>query len=411
VSIAQRFTGLGWRDNAPIAMVGLGHAATHWVAATFYLLLPAMSSALNLSYTEVGTLVSVMHISSFSANFFSGPLVDMTGRRVLWQVISLVLGALALAAFGLAGGILTIAALVVVIGMTNNLWHPPAISYISQRFPNQRGYALSIHALGASFGDTIAPIVAGVMLTTMTWQGTASASVIPVFGVALMLLLFLGRAERQEHKQGAPKGMNFNEYLTGLGTVLRNRAILGLAVMSGFRSMTQNGLMLFLPLYVADVLGGGPLAMGLALSAMQAGGLIATPIAGVLSDRIGRRPVVLMGLGSSTVVIAALTVVGNEVAFVAGVSLLGFVLYAVRPVAHSWLMDLTPPAMGGSATSLMFGTQTAFSVSIPIVGGMIADQYGLQSVFYLLAATVLASNLITLTLPKGRPAVVESSSD
>ena len=78
-------------------------------------------------------------------------------------------------------------------------------------------------------------------------------------------------------------------------------------------------------------------------------------------------------------------------------------LYAVRPVVHSWMMDLTPDHLGGSATSLMFGTQSGFSIVMPIIGGMLADQYGLASVFYMLAGTILMTNILTLGLPKERP--------
>ena len=89
-------------------------------------------------------------------------------------------------------------------------------------------------------------------------------------------------------------------------------------------------------------------------------------------------------------------------AFIAGISLLGFVLYAVRPVVHSWMMDLTPDHLGGSATSLIFGTQSGFSIIMPIIGGMMADQYGLACVFTMLVGTILIANIPTLRLPKER---------
>ena len=80
--------------------------------------------------------------------------------------------------------------------------------------------------------------------------------------------------------------------------------------------------------------------------------------------------------------------------------MLGFLLYAVRPVVHSWMMDLTPPGMNGSATSLMFGTQGAFKMGLPVFGGFIADTWGLPTVFYLLAATMLAANVVAVFLPR-----------
>ena len=52
---------------------------------------------LGLSYFEAGLLVSVLHISAFAANLGSGVLVDVTGRKVIFQIVSLVVGAAALA--------------------------------------------------------------------------------------------------------------------------------------------------------------------------------------------------------------------------------------------------------------------------------------------------------------------------
>lgn len=398
MSLAERLTGLSARDNAPIAVVGLGHGATHWVAATFYLLLPSLSTALGLDYAATGLLVSVLHVSAFLANFGSGPLTDVTGRRVALQVLSLLLGAAALAALGLAGGLLTLAALVAVIGVSNNLWHPPAISYLSARFPGQRGWALSVHALGAGVGDAVAPLMAGAMLAALSWQGVALYSALPVVAVAAAIALFLGRAPAASHGAGGA-GMGVSDYLAGLAAVVKDRAVLGLCLMSAFRSMTQNGLMVFLPLYLAHEMAVSPLVLGIALAALQAGGLVATPVAGRLSDSIGRRQVVLAGLGVSTLAIAALTLLGDEVSFIAGVSVLGFALYAIRPVVHSWMMDLTPTHLGGSATSLMFGAQTGLSILAPVVGGIVADAYGLVATFYVLAGTMLITNLLAWRLP------------
>lgn len=404
MSLSERLTGLPLRENIPITLVGLGHGAIHWTDAVFYLLLPALSTTLGLSYTETGALVSIFHFSAFGANFFSGPLVDLTGRRVMFQVLSVAVGALALMAIGLAVTFLALAGLVVVLGVTSNLWHPPAISFLSNRYPKNRGYALSIHGLGASAGDTLAPLTAGALIAAFGWQAAAEISALPALAVAVVLAVGLMRYETRKAEGTAARGVGVTEYLAGIRTVIANRAILGLCVMSGFRSMTQGGLLAFLPLYLADVMHSGPVMIGIAMAAMQVGGVVATPAAGIWSDRVGRRTVVLAGLTASTVLITSLTFLGSEAAFVAGISLLGFVLYAVRPVVHSWMMDLTPDHLGGSATSLMFGTQSGFSIVMPIIGGMLADQFGLASVFYMLAGTILMTNILTLRLPDERPA-------
>ena len=188
-------------------------------------------------------------------------------------------------------------------------------------------------------------------------------------------------------------------YRDGIVKLLRRRAVLGLCLMAAFRSMAQNGLLMFLPLYLTNVLKVEPVVMGAAIMAMHFGGVVISPIAGVVSDRIGRRPVVMAGLAGTTVLIVALTFVENATYYVAGVSVLGFVLYAVRPVIHSWMMDLAPSDMRGSATSVLFGTQAALSVAVPVVGGAVADTWGLAEVFYVIAAVMLVANAMVIFLP------------
>jgi MFS family permease len=106
----------------------------------------------------------------------------------------------------------------------------------------------------------------------------------------------------------------------------------------------------------------------------------------------------MAGLAGTTVLIVALTFVDDPTVYVAGVSVLGFVLYAVRPVIHSWMMDLAPPGVRGSATSVLFGTQAALSIAVPIVGGAVADTWGLTEVFYLIAAVMLVANAMVIFL-------------
>ena len=398
LQLISRLTGVHWREQGPAFLMGFGHGGTHWIAAFFYLLLPFITRDLGLSYTDAGLLVSVFHLSSLFTNLGSGMLVDVTGRRVVFQVAALLIGACALFAFGVSQGLLVLALLVTLIGASNNLWHPPAIAYLSEMYPDNRGYALSIHALGANLGDTLAPLAAGSLLAVLSWRGAAATGALPVVLVALVIAVLLLRNDNRT-RAATRSPMSFSEYLLGLKRIVRDRMVLGLCLMAGFRSMAQNGLLVFLPLFLIDELHTGPIWMGVAIMAMQLGGLVAAPLAGVWSDRVGRRPVVLSGLTVTTIVIAAITLIHNDVVLVATISVLGFALFAVRPVIHSWMMDLVPTSLSGSATSLLFGTQALLSATVPPIGGLIADAYGLSAVFYLLAGTMLVANFLVFLLP------------
>jgi sugar phosphate permease len=81
-----------------------------------------------------------------------------------------------------------------------------------------------------------------------------------------------------------------------------------------------------------------------------------------------------------------------------GISLLGFFLFSIRPVVQSWMMDLVPSRFAGSATSLMFGTQAILGALAPILGRLIADSYGLVTVFYCLAIMLFANILVLMIL-------------
>jgi MFS family permease len=378
--------------------VSLGHGATHWIQGTFYTLLPFVTSGLGLSYTEAGLLVSAFFLSSFLANVPSGVVVDMTGRRVPFQVASIALGAIALAGFSLAPGYAALAALVAAIGATNMLWHPAAISYLSIRYPDRRGYALAIHGLGANLGDAAAPLAAGALLLALDWRAASVVGAAPVAAFAAIFALALGRADAA----AAPPPPPLSRYLRGMGALLGERATWTLCSVAAFRTMAQSGMLAFLPLYLSHDLAVNPFWMGFALMALQAGGAVAAPAAGLVSDRVGRRPVVLAGIWASTVAIFALTFVTSAPAYIAGVALLGFFMYAVRPVIHGWMMDLSPPELGASVTSLVFGAQAALTTAMPVVGGFLADRFGLLSVFYFLAASMLTANALALLVPAGK---------
>jgi MFS family permease len=395
-------------------LVASGHGATHWFKASFFILMPFIKESLGLSYIEVGALGTILMATSVLVNLGGSALIDITGRRVLFQVISLTAGASTLVLVGLSNTFWMLCILSAMIGASNFLWHPAAIPYLSELFPNNKGYVLSIHAIGASSGDLAAPFVIGVMLTWLgTWQTTAISNAIPIFIIAACILIFLLPKENAAQRvvEGEKKkGMSVRDYIAGMKGILKERAVVGLCLTAGFRATAINGLLIFLPLYLIEVLKFSEIKMGTTISIMQIGGLIATAIAGILSDNIGRHPIVMFGLTATTIMTVGITFVTDPLTFIICISVLGFALYSTRGVVHSWMMDVTPPDMAASATGLMFGTQTLLSTLIPLAGGFIAELYGLLYVFYLLAAMMLLANASAFIIPNAKKASKQPTS-
>ncbi len=392
----------------PVLLLSCGHGATHWVAATIYILLPMIKEQFGLSYAQAGLFLTVFHISSFAANFASGIAVDMSGRRVAVQIASLIVGGMAIVGFGLTGVYFVLYAMIGFIGAAVQSWHPGALSYLASEYPTRRGYVLAIHALGANAGDAVAPLVAGILLLWLNWQTTAFVAAVPAFIMAALLAVTLLRSDAPSG-DGGKRGMTLAVYLSGYVALLRNRAVMGLTMTAGLRTMAQVGLFTFLPLYIADVMHQSTVFMGTTLMAMQLAGMFAAPIAGHWSDRAGRLPIVFGALALTSVMILGLTFVADPTVYVAGISLMGFFLFAIRPVIQSWMMDLVQPEFTGSATSVMFGVQSLLGACTPLLGGFVADSYGLVTVFYMLAGIMIFANVFVVMLPRsGKDAVAQS---
>ncbi|HEX5867949.1 MAG TPA: MFS transporter, partial [Beijerinckiaceae bacterium] len=164
--------------------------------------------------------------------------------------------------------------------------------------------------------------------------------------------------------------------------------------------MTQSALLTFLPVYLANDMGYSPFWVGACLFALQAAGFAASPIAGHLSDRLGRKQILVGSMAATALVLVAMAFAGGSPLFVALVAVLGFFLYATRPVIQAWMLEATPKNMAGSSIGLLFGAQAIGAALGPLAGGMVADRYGLLAAFYFLAATIVVANLFVLTIER-----------
>jgi sugar phosphate permease len=114
---------------------------------------------------------------------------------------------------------------------------------------------------------------------------------------------------------------------------------------------------------------------------------------------MGRRSIMMTSMAMTAVVLVFMAFAGKSFAFVVFVAVLGFFLYAIRPVLQAWLLETTPKNMGGTSIGVLFGAQSLGSSAAPLLAGMIADRYGLGATFYFLAATIVLANLFIFFMP------------
>ena len=387
-------------------LITIGHGLTHWYPATFYLLLPIIGAELGLSYSQIGLIMTCQYVASAVANVPGGVLVDTVGRKGLLMAVSLFWVGFPYLLIGFTHTFAMLLLCVALVGFGNSLWHPTAIPTLGRRYPDRKGLVLSVHGMGGNVGDAIAPVVVGAALAAFSWREVVVVNVAPGLAVAALMLAFLGSI-----RLGASKARSASqspgEYLRGLRELLRNRSLVLLSTGSAFRSMTQAALLTFLPVYLAHDMGYSPAWVGACLFVLQAAGFAAAPVAGHLSDRMGRKHILVGSMLSSGAVLALMAFAGGSPLFVALVAVLGFFLYATRPVIQAWLLETTPRNMGGSSIGVLFGAQAAGGSLGPLLGGIVADRYGLPATFYLLAATIVIANLFVFWVP-GAPGAREN---
>jgi len=383
-------------------LITLGHSLTHWYPATFYLILPIIGKELGLSYSQIGLIMTCQYIAGAVANIPGGVLVDTVGRKGVLMATSLFWVGFPYLLMGFTHSYLMLLGCVALVGFGNSLWHPTAIPTLARRFPERKGLVLSLHGMGGNVGDAIAPIVVGALLAVLTWREVVILNVVPGIVIALLLFVFLGTLQLAGKKREAsrdPGAQSLRDYFRGLPGLFRNRGLVLLSTSSAFRSMTQNALLTFLPVYLAYEMGYSPFWVGACMFALQTAGFAAAPIAGHLSDRMGRKSVMMTSMAMTAVVLVFMALAGKSLAFVFFVAVLGFFLYAIRPVLQAWLLETTPRNMGGTSIGVLFGAQAVGSSIGPLLGGLVADSFGLSATFHFLAGTIVAANLFILFMP------------
>jgi FSR family fosmidomycin resistance protein-like MFS transporter len=174
-------------DAQLIGLVGLAHAISHFSQLILAPLFPWLKDAFNVSYTELGAVLTVFFVVSCIVQAASGFIVDKLGPR---PVLFVGLGALALAAFGyaLAQSYWMLLLCAIVGGIGNGVFHPVDYTLFNRKVaPTRLGHAYSVHGITGSLGWALAPAFVVPIAIAFSWRvALASAGVLAI--VVLLVL-------------------------------------------------------------------------------------------------------------------------------------------------------------------------------------------------------------------------------
>ena len=146
-----------------------------------------------------------------------------------------------------------------------------------------------------------------------------------------------------------------------------------------------------LPFFVSK-LGGGALSLGIFMSVYSFMQFVFAPIWGRLSDRIGRRPVLLIGLGGYGVTFLMFGMINNLYLLIGLRALAGMVSSATLPTAMAYLSDITEGADRSKRMGMLGATMGLGMVFGPALGGWLGH-YSFSLPFF------VAGGLALLLLP------------
>ncbi len=357
-------------------------------------LLPFIRDSFGLTYGQSGLLVSAFAVSLGFSNAPIGMLADRFGARLV-VVVGLFLTGLISVAVGMAGSYWQLFALLVVMGLIHGSYHAPASALMARVYPaSVRGSAIGLHITGGHLSFFIVPATAGWLVTqTGTWSTPyiwlAWAPVL-----AGIWIWYLAPRDHEPPKNNPDRLAVFKE----LGGIVR---LVGPLVSAsiGFQ-VAQAALLAFMTLYLVDVRGIEPAWAAVLFGVPQLIGLLGAPAAGLLSDKIGRRGVILIALGVMGPSFLALTLLPNELILLPLI-VLGISASMRQVPTEVLVMDTAPAHRRATALGAYHMlTQQSGGLAAPALG-VLASVIGIGAAFTGLCASLgLASIAVVLASRK-----------
>jgi len=273
--------------------------------------------------------------------------------------------------------------------------HPVGNGLLAEQFPpERRGFAISAHISGGNVGTLVVALIGAPIIAAFGWRGAAIVFGIPAIAVALTILLLM--RERGTDRAAAVAGGSVPD---AFRAIIRDRDLRWLYLTSilGGGGRGLGVVNLFALLYLTKVIGLSDSLSGLMYGALIVFSVPMPLVAGWLSDRIGRKPLIIGvylggGIGFAVFLASGSSLVGLW----AGIVLMGLFSFAESPQLQALLADVARPSIRDATFALYF--TLAFGVGslwVAIYGAIIGaagNATGLPIVFVLMAVTfVLAA--------------------
>jgi MFS family permease len=361
--------------------------------------LPTFAADLGALPELIGIIVAASTITGVFFKLPAGALSDVLGRRRM-----MVLGALFFALppflYPFVHDAWSLLALRFVHGFATAIFSPVASAYVASLAVTGRGARLGWFSSANDIGATAGPLMGGLVL-----YFTASYSVtyltVGALGVLTFIVVLLlpdvdrtavdrtavDRTPRRETQTFAERAAEFRQ---GVAEVFRTPPIFVAAGIEAVMYLGYGAFLGFLPIYAKNV-GLNDAEIAIVLGAQLVLTMVAKPITGRASDRVGRMPVIVIGLLLCATALPLIFRSESLAAFVLAAPLLGLGVGAVTPVTNALIADLASARRLGAAMGV-FGTIWDIGEAAgPMIAGFLIGGLGYAATFDVLAAITAAA--------------------
>ncbi|WP_367848335.1 MFS transporter [Rhodoferax sp. WC2427] len=367
-------------------------------------LFPVISQELHLNYQDLGQITGVLSIAWGLASIFMGNLSDRLGHRKV--LIPAVIVFSLLAGFsGLATGVVSMMAIRALMGLAEGAFTPVSIvATLDASKPSRQGMNIGIQQMALPlFGLGIAPVLVTQLLKVVEWHWIFALVSIPGLAIAYLLYRVL---------------RNTPPAVAALHTATADVAAHRWSDVFKYRNIPLNMLGMLcwltclvvlsalLPSYLVDYLHLSLEQMGLVLSAIGFGGTLGTLVMPALSDRLGRKPVMVMSVIGAGIGLYFLMHTGAEPYRLFGslFATLFFVFSMICLTVGPISAESVPAKLMTTASGIVVGTGEIFGGGIaPVIAGYVAQHYGIQYILHLAAVALVLGFVVVLFLQETAP--------
>ena len=386
-----------------VGLVSLAHAMSHAYGALFPVILPTLQEELHLTYTQLGLMFTV-------SNLVWGPLqlgFGIFGRyfsRTLILGISHICQGLTVIGTGLVQSFGDLLTWRVLGRIADAPQHPIGNALISQGFKaERRGLGLAINAASSNLGTVAVPVLGGLLITTfgLGWRFTLG-----LFGLIGIVIGALLLALLEDHREQVRSSQGTATIGTELWTLLKQRdaLLLLIAHVVGAGGRGFSVATLYVPLYLSKTLQVDQAHLGGLLTILMLGSVVGPLLAGPLSDRIGRKPVLLLDYVFSCLCFGGLLLVGSHPwALIVVLVLTGIAVYSEGAVMQTALADIADKTSMEMLFGLYFMIGAVIGAPWALLLGKLVDLYGFPMAFAVMGASQVAAGLCVLPVRLRHP--------